>query len=309
MANAAGMLKESIWRDKEFRALPRTAQATYAQLLSQKDLDRAGMQPLQVSKWAKGCDDITEADIWADLKLLESRRFIFVDEDSDEVFIRSYMRHSQVTKYPQFMKAALRCAGMVASTALRQELADELRRLHRAEASELADELDPEGTVRARSANRPETLPAPSANGSGTVNPSGTLPSPSGVGEGVGELKSVGGSVGRDESENPPTTIGISRFCEDHPEGTDRACLACRKARLASDRADLAQREAQAEAERQAREEATSASIQAIVECERCDDDGYIGLQVCAHRDHASAETRAAARAKVAATISKGGEA
>ena len=45
MANAAGMLKESIWRDKEFRALPRGAQATYAQLISQKELDRAGMQP------------------------------------------------------------------------------------------------------------------------------------------------------------------------------------------------------------------------------------------------------------------------
>ena len=64
MANAAGMLKESIWRDKDFRALPRTAQTLYAQLLSQKELDRAGVQPLQVTKWAKGCDEITDSDVW-----------------------------------------------------------------------------------------------------------------------------------------------------------------------------------------------------------------------------------------------------
>ena len=38
------------------------------------------MQPLQVSKWAKGCNEITDADIWDDLKVLEDHRFVFVDE-------------------------------------------------------------------------------------------------------------------------------------------------------------------------------------------------------------------------------------
>ncbi|RIS99432.1 hypothetical protein D2E55_00005, partial [Mycobacteroides abscessus] len=122
------MLKESIWRDGHFRALTRTAQCTYAQLLSQKDLDRAGMQPLQITKWAKGCNEMSIHDLQADLDELERERFVFYDEDTDELFVRAYMRTTEVTRYPQYFKSALKCAVMVASPKLRHELAVELRR-------------------------------------------------------------------------------------------------------------------------------------------------------------------------------------
>lgn len=277
MANSAGMLKESIWRDKDFRALPRTAQATYAQLISQKELDRAGMLPLQISKWVKGCDEMTETSLRDDLKILEARRFIFIDEDTDELFIRSYMRHSEVTKYPQYLKAALRCAGMVGSEFLRAELAAELRKLRRADASKLADELNPSGTVPEPSRHGAETVPEPCPNPSGTVNPSGTLPEPSGVGERVGVVTSVGGSVGGaraheattdqtaatpDPNEPPPP------HCPKHPGGTDRPCRACGDAR---ERAEAWERDRRADAE--VRRQAFLAELDA---CPDCDIHGWV---------------------------------
>ena len=275
MANSAGMLKESIWRDKDFRALPRAAQATYAQLLSQKELDRAGMLPLQVSKWAKGCDGMTEAELWTDLKLLEARRFVFIDEDTDELFVRSYMRHSEVTKYPQFLKAAIRCAGLVASEYLRAELAAELRKLGRSEAAKLADELNPSGTLPEPSRNGAETPPEPFENPSVTVNPSGTVREPSGVGERVGEVTLVSGLVGgararepnADTSPTPDPDEPPPPHCPKHmPDGTPDDCGPCGGYRRARKRWD--EQHGGALAQRRA------AFWRTVRACPDCDDNG-----------------------------------
>lgn len=215
MANAAGVLKESIWRDKEFRALPRTAQATYAQLISQKELDRAGVQPLQITKWTKGCDAFTAEDFTADLKVLEQHRFVFVDEDTDELFIRSYMRHCDVARYPNILKNALRCAGMVASEKIRHELAKELRRLRKAEADRVADTIEPADyapeplngseTETNPPATLPETVPEP-------LNGSETLREPQGYGSGSGYLTLGSTQVGEGSPETPHA---------DEPRSTD----------------------------------------------------------------------------------------
>lgn len=253
MANAAGMLKESIWRDKAFRALPRAAQATYAQLLSQKELDRAGMQPLQVAKWAKGCDACTAEDIMADLKVLQDRRFVFFDEDTDELFIRSYMRHCDITRYPNILKNAMRCATLVASEAIRHELATELRRLRRAEAARVADQIDPEPH------NGSETHSNPSETVPEGLNGSETLTEPQGYGTGSGTVTLGSSQVG----EQPPP----SRFCENHPNGTAESCGPCGTARRAF--GDWERRAAaDAESAKQARRQAVKAAIAACPDCD-----------------------------------------
>jgi hypothetical protein len=207
VANAAALIRESIWRDKDFRRLSRNAQCTYLQLVSQKDLDCAGLLTLHISFLAKGCDEITADDILVDLKVLEKDRFVFFDQDTDELFIRSYMRTAGVVKSPNIFKSALKSARMVESPKLRVEVAAELLRLHRKEASDLADELNPSETLR----------PDP-------TNPSGTrtLSEPSSTGTVTG----TGGSsvVGHLGEEPTP-------FCPQHPNGTERACFACGQAR------------------------------------------------------------------------------
>lgn len=254
MVNAAGMLKESIWRDRDFRALPRNAQATYAQLISQKELDRAGMQPLQVAKWAKGCDALTDADIWSDLKVLEEHRFVFVDEDSDELFIRSYMRHCEITRYPNILKNALRCATLVASPKLRAELAAELRRLRKADATRVADQIDPYPGNGSETENNPSrTVPEP-------LNRSETPTEPQGYGTGSGTVLPVVGHLG----ETPPP----NRFCEKHPNGTDRPCGPCATARRRDDERQNADTLAAVNARQQ--------RLADIAACPDCDEGGWI---------------------------------
>src|SRR5690606_9062734 len=101
MARDHGRILCRIWSDKDFRALPRTAQALYMQLLSQKEINNAGVLPLMLSKWAKGCDEIeTSEDLVPDLAALIAARFIVVDSDTEEVLVRSFIRNDGVLKQP-----------------------------------------------------------------------------------------------------------------------------------------------------------------------------------------------------------------
>jgi hypothetical protein len=313
MANTAGVLKESIWRDKEFRALPRTAQATYAQLISQKELDRSGVQPLQIAKWTKGCDTFTAEDFAADLKVLEQRRFVFVDEDTDELFIRSYMRHCDVARYPNILKNALRCAGMVASDKIRFELAKELRRLRKPDADRVADQIQPETVPETFNGSETktnptqtvsETVPEP-LNGSETktnptqtvsetvpepLNGSETLREPQGygsgsgyltlastpVGEGPAEIRNAGEPPTADPNEPPPETCPKHRDHADPPP-----CGAC---------AGYRRRRDAWFGEHEARRAAQRAEFWAQVrECAHCDDHGMVdadnGVQRCTEHD------------------------
>lgn len=266
MANAAGMLKESIWRDKEFRALPRTAQATYAQLISQKELDRAGMQPLQVSKWVKGCHEIDTDALETDLATLEAHRFIFVDEDTDELFIRSYMRHADIVRYPNILKNALRCAGMVASEKLRRELAVELRRLRKADATRVADQIDPDPPNPSETpSNGIRTLPETVPEG---LNGSRTSREPQGYGSRSGYLTLGSSSVGEPPKKSQhDKTEPPDPFCMSHPGGTSAPCQGCRAARERRDRWDADRLQA---AETQRRQ-----FLADLDACRGCDEHGW----------------------------------
>lgn len=291
MANTGGFLDESIWRDRDFRALPRTAQATFAQLLSQKELDRAGLLPLQITKWAKACHAMTIDDLCADLKALQAARFVCIDEDTDELLVRSYMRRSNVIKQPNLLKNALKCAAMAASDSLRHELAVELRRMGRKDTISTADDIDP--------GEPPETLPEPFANPSETLpeplNPSGTPREPRGVGEGEGVVTSVGGYVGGSHahvrtreapepatpSNDPPPTT-----CPQHPNGTDQPCRPCAETRHRRDAWTTEHHRLEAEnrhTERIATAELRTAEIDA---CDLCDHTGYRDSRVCHHDPH-----------------------
>lgn len=136
-----GRLPCKIWNDKSFRALPRTAQAMYAQLQSDRDVNNAGVLPLQVAKWAGGCDETTEEQVWSDLGALSIGGWIVVDRDTFEVLLRTHLRDDGLLKHKYIFQNALRCAEAAASSDIRKALAIELYRLKRADAAEVADRM------------------------------------------------------------------------------------------------------------------------------------------------------------------------
>jgi hypothetical protein len=260
VANAAGFIHESIWRNEDWRQLSRGAQALYMQLLSQKELDCAGILPLQPNKWAKGCVGLTVEQVMTDLEELQAHRFVFFDTDTDEAFVRTYMRNSNVVKVPNMRKAASRAALLVGSESIRPLLAAELRVMGDAGCVSAADQIDPSGTV---TETVPPTVPEPSRNGSKITLPE-PLPEPTGVGKGVGVTHL--GNYSRGGATPPP------EFCPKHPQGTDAPCRACGGARQ---RREAWEAEHAGEAQT-ARNRARAAALQVLAECRDCDEHGWL---------------------------------
>jgi predicted Fe-S protein YdhL (DUF1289 family) len=257
MANAAALIQESLWRNnRDFRALPRVAQCTYVQLCSTRDLDCAGQITLNVGMLAKACDEVTADDLASDLKTLEAARFVFVDEDTDELLIRSYLRLVSA-RSPNAYKAALKAAKLVNSPKLRHELAIELRRIGKADATAIANDIDPADIP---SEPHPNPIGNPSERG---IPSEPHAEPPVSVPVRYQSSPSVVGYVERAPDPEPPTKCQRHRGVENPP-----GCIGCQRAREAHEawdgRQELARRRALADLAQRKRD------------CPDCDDWGRV---------------------------------
>jgi hypothetical protein len=126
------LLRIDIWRDEDWRDLSVDAQWLYELLISQPVTSTAGVLPLQITKWARCARGMTIERVAAAVGMLSERRYIVIDDDTEEVLVRSYIRHgAAATGTPNVMLSALRCAVSVQSIELRQALLDEIERLER----------------------------------------------------------------------------------------------------------------------------------------------------------------------------------
>lgn len=259
MANAAALIHEGLWHDRDFARLDRRPQCMYLQVLSTKDLDTAGVLTLHPELLARGCAELSVADVLADLDVLEQARFVVVDVDTFEVLVRSYARLVSV-KSPNAWRSVAKNARLIRSAKLRAALAAELRRIRRKDADELADEIDPLPTP-----SEPPSDPLPTPSEKGTPFERGSDP-PSSVPV-LGHLTLISGQVGSAPSE----------FCTQHPGGTDQKCRPCAQAREAFPERMAAWKAQQAQAR-----------LNAIAECPLCDEQGFIetGRNAIARCDH-----------------------
>lgn len=100
MPRRAALIKVDIWQDPEFRSLPGGAQLLYMTVLSQPDLGFAGVLPYRPNRWAQLASDGTSLHVRRDTGRLAKARFVVVDESTQELFIRTYLRHDHVLKSP-----------------------------------------------------------------------------------------------------------------------------------------------------------------------------------------------------------------
>ncbi len=283
MARSHAQIQFSIWANKEFRGLSERAQRMYLVLFGQKDVNNAGVLPWLPTRWAKYCKDTTPTDIEAAVVELEEHRFVYVDTDTDELLIRSFIRGDGVVKQPNVFKNALKCAELVESERLRRVLASELRGLRRRDAEAVADRLDPNP-----SETPPEGFEDPSETLPEPLNPSRTPREPRGVGVGEGEKSpTADGDLGgrartythaRAREQVPPPP-----HCPKHPDGTDAPCRPCGTARQRRVDWDAEQNRLAALTRSTEARERAELRAQAIAECSMCDDDGYDNGVLCDH--------------------------
>jgi len=104
MARTHARVLVSIWNDPDFTNLAASEQRLYLLLLSQPDLSLCGVLALRPKRWARLCPSDTTETVLRDLKRLSDERFVLVDDEVDEVWIRSFVKYDGLLRVPNMRK-------------------------------------------------------------------------------------------------------------------------------------------------------------------------------------------------------------
>lgn len=129
MARSHARLLASIWEDDDFITLPPGAQRMYMFLISQRDLQHCGVIALRERRWSKKACGMTADGVRTELEVLAARRYVIIDDDAEELLVRSLMRRDKVYAQPNVFKAAADQIRAVSSREIRTVLLEELERL------------------------------------------------------------------------------------------------------------------------------------------------------------------------------------
>lgn len=186
MARGHGRILTSIWEDPDFLALDEKEQRLYLFLISQPNLNHAGLLDLTLRRWSRKARGLTSAELEKLLQGLEAAHFIVMDDDTEELLIRSFVRNDGVWRMPKVMGAMVSGALEISSPRLQGALLAEMDRIPLDELSDAPTKMKGQDgpSIRQQVATHIDTLrkafgtpdPDPSRGGSGT--PSATPSEP-----------------------------------------------------------------------------------------------------------------------------------
>jgi hypothetical protein len=122
-------IQTAIWASQDWRKLGPIEQWLYELLLTHPSLSYAGVTnwiPKRLAFMAAGIDQDAINTAGANL---QAARFIFVDPDTDEVVLRSFLRHDGLLKNPKVAVSMANDFAAIASTGIQKVIVHELRRL------------------------------------------------------------------------------------------------------------------------------------------------------------------------------------
>lgn len=247
MARVYGSINVAIWEDAEFCNLSAGAQRTWFMLYTQPDIAACGTLALTVRRWQRTVrpDEREQFPGWLAELAAGETPFILIDEDTEELLVRSFVKWDLGYRNPKRLMAIKATANVIRSARLRQSMALSLAKLGIGDCPSI-----PNGTP----------IDSPSI---GDRTPKGLVTL---VGKEPGPRIQEPEPGGDDPSlREPPTN---PEFCDEHqPDGTDEPCGRCahRRKRALSDREQ--RKRAEAERRRQAR--------QRVLDCPDCNAAGF----------------------------------
>lgn len=168
MAREIANVQTSLWGNPEWKGLKVVEQWLYLHLMSHPTLSYAGVADWLPKRVAAASSGLTVDQVEQAGRGLQSARFVFVDESTDEVLVRSFLRHDGLLKQPRLSVSMVNAFSGIASLNIQkivvhelQKLADEfpewkafesekVRVILKYEGSDMADVLPmPESGVRA----------------------------------------------------------------------------------------------------------------------------------------------------------------
>lgn len=132
MARSYANIRMNMWSDEDWRSLSGAAKLLYITLLCHNTLNYAGVADWRPGKLAPLIDSRWTADtVRAAAEELSRAYFVVISEESEEILIRSFVKHDGLLKQPKMVQAMTSAFGSIASLELRQVLAFEVQKLQR----------------------------------------------------------------------------------------------------------------------------------------------------------------------------------
>lgn len=193
MARSFARLATSIWADDDFRQLSPDAQRVYMLAFSQANIATTGVVPYSARRWARMAAGTAPADITkaVDELVHHPQRYVLVDEDTEELLVRSFVKNDGVLRSPNSTLNMSRAYTAIVSGQLRRAFlealpADVLEGIDSKTRAGLSEHflndflaLHPKGSRK----GSPNPSENPSPNGYGKGSPKGS-PNPSETGSG-----------------------------------------------------------------------------------------------------------------------------
>lgn len=126
MARTEARIKCEIWDDEDFRSLTLEAQWLYHAILEQKDLSLCGVLTWTPKRFAKLASNASAGSTKKALDLLRSRRYVMVDEETDELLVRTFITGDRVLDNPNSILGMSNAFGAIHSPTLRSAVIDRL---------------------------------------------------------------------------------------------------------------------------------------------------------------------------------------
>lgn len=170
MARKFAQILVTIWDDDDFLDLAVNEQWLYQHLITQADLSYAGVMDWRPKKITQKAADITLEDIELAANVLQAKRYIIIDDGTEEILVRSFMRSDGLLKQKNMGAAVAKAYTSTGSRELKGIIVHELHRLHAENPSWgswefLADvmqkrAIDPSGKASANPSENPSNNPS-----------------------------------------------------------------------------------------------------------------------------------------------------
>lgn len=129
MARDRAAIRIDMWSDGDWRDLPLGEQHLYMLLISHPKLSYAGVTEWHPGKLAAMTNGVNADHIVAAAAVLESQGFIVVEPSTDEVLVRSFIKHDGLMKQPRLVVSMTNAYAAVASRRIQMVIAHEVQKL------------------------------------------------------------------------------------------------------------------------------------------------------------------------------------
>ncbi|ASN20675.1 hypothetical protein [Arthrobacter sp. YN] len=130
MARDRASINTAIHTDDDWRELNVIEQHLYWLLMTHPKLSYVGVADWRPARLAAMTKGMTADTIRAAAEGLQAARFVLIDDETEEILIRSFLRHDGLLKQPKLSISMVNSYADVASKRIRQVLTFELQRLH-----------------------------------------------------------------------------------------------------------------------------------------------------------------------------------